>query len=154
MIWVSFKGTKKGGRERESKGGEREKYDWRRTKIFAWRNNVTLDRTIKSGNVTTQDPLNFPHLESCPLHFLLKSQSWLHSSIQGRIRAIIRIIVGREREREKAFPFYCLIFSCQYRGGGGAIWDMEEKEVVGSPNITLWPTRWLLLSQESPGRIS
>lgn len=52
MIRVSFKGTKMGrGRE---KGGGREKYDWKWTKIFAWRNNVTLDRTIKSGNVRRQ----------------------------------------------------------------------------------------------------
>lgn len=44
------------GGERKGEGGRN--MTERETKIFAWRNNVTLDRTIKSGNVGTPDSLS------------------------------------------------------------------------------------------------
>lgn len=146
MIWVSFKGTQKGGKGKRKKGRGKGEIWLKANKDLCLEKQCNTRQNYKVWECKNAGLSQLPPFEFCPLHFLLKFWPWLRSGIPGRIHAIIRIIVGGERESISLLlsdPLWCLC-----RGGGAR--GVEEKEMVGSPDITLSPTKWLLLNQGDP----
>lgn len=121
-----------------------EKYDWRRTKIFAWRSSVTLDSTIKSGNVRTQDSAQLPPFGILSLELPAEIPTLTPQQCSRKNSCNYP---DNCRARERAFSFDCLILT-------GVCAEGEEKEVFrrrGGGRVSHYhpiPSKTLYLNQE------